>query len=437
MKRLKLLSTVVLTGLSLGAFADNTQATAQQQAEINSLSAQINQLQAQQQPAPTTSTSVTVASVLGNNVMLDSADPFGMMSDTNFNLQVLQAKQSSGFTKPIVLGAYLEADPQMWGGTLKTTGTQGAGYQQGSGVYLTSAKLYAMGNLNDWVSTFFSLQPQTTIYSTTFDQAFITFGNLNKNPLFLTVGRTYLPFGTFAGNGPWSNSLTTNDFRTSMSNQLNLGFYQNGLTLNFAVANSGANSNGVAYNNNITEFVYNVYYAKSYANSFNYSAGASYLSDIRGLVNNIGNAYATNAISGGRNGAYDLNGSLGYKQVTLNAEYATTTSSATNPNGTSTGDMSSWMTTLSYSPVLAGKVTVFSVGYSQSSNMANVPSNVSGSFNSYPYTGPGQGFKQQWIAFVQRPMFMKNLYISPEFDYAKTYNNQYTWTGTVDISAYF
>lgn len=438
MKRLKLLSTVVLTGLSLAAFADNTQATAQQQAQINSLSAQINQLQAQQQPS---STSTTVASVLGNNVMLDSADPFGMMSDTNFNLQVLQAKQSSGFTKPIVIGAYLEADPQIWGGTLNTTGSQGVGYKQGASIYLTSAKLYAMGNIGDWVSTFLSFQPATSnAASTTFDQAFITFGNLNKNPLFLTAGKSYLPFGTFAGNGPWSNSLTTNDFRTQQTNQINLGFYQNGLTLNFAVANDGTDTrnNGSSYGSNMGVFVYNVFYNKSYANSFNYSVGASYLTDIRGLNNNVGGAYnAANGLSGGKNGAYDLNGSIGYKQVTLNAEYASTTDSATNANGTSTGVMSSWMTTLSYSPVLAGQVTVFSLGYSQSSNMANVPYYVSGSYNSLPTTGLGQGFKQQWIAFVQRPVLFKNMYIGPEFDYAKTYNNQYTWTGTVDISAYF
>jgi hypothetical protein len=433
MKHIKLLSTVVLAGLSLTAFADDSQATVQQQAQLNSLSAQISQLQAQQKPG------ATVGSVLGNNVMFDTDDPFGMMSDTNFNLQILQARQSSGFNKPVVLGAYLEADPQVWWGSLNVPGaTPGSSvYNNGSSLYLTTAKLYTLGNINNWVSTFFSLQPATTRFSTTFDQAFITFGDLSKNPLFLTIGRSYLPFGTFAGNGPWSNSITTNAFRTSMTNQINLGFYQNGLTLNFALANSGTNAQNISYDNNISDFVYNVYYTKSYANSFNYSVGASYLSDIRGLTNDVGGAYAAGNLTGGKNGAYDVNGSIGYKQFILNAEYVSTVNSATNANGTSNGIMSSWMTTLSYAPVLAGKITTFSIGYSGSNNMANVPYNLSGSFNTSPFTAQGQGFRNQWIAFVQRPVLFKNMYISPEIDYAQTYNNQDTWTGTVDISVYF
>lgn len=250
------------------------------------------------------------------------------------------------------------------------------------------------------------------------------------------IGRGYLPFGSFAGNGPWSNSITTNDFRIAQTDQVNLGYYQNGLSLNLAVANSPSDTtNNSTFTQNLENFVYNLNYTKSYSNSFNYSVGASYLSDIRGLYPNVGGAY-NSLLSGGKNGAYDLNGTIGFHQVSLNAEYVSTTKSAINPNGSDTGKLSSWMTTLNYAPVLAGQVTVFSLGYSESYNMQNVPYYVSGMFKSAPLTGAGQGFKSQWIAYVQRPI-VKNVYLGPEFDYAKTYDNLHTWTGTVDLSAYF
>jgi hypothetical protein len=403
--------------------------TPQQQVQINNLQNQINQLQATAENSPSNN---KFFNKMGNIIMLDTANPFGLMPDINFSLAVIQGKQKQ-LTKPVVVGGYIEADAQAWGGSLNIPSSN---YQSGSNLYITNAKLYAMGNVNNWVTTFFSLQPSTNNASgTTFDQAFMVIGNLNSNPLFLTIGETYLPFGSFAGNGPWSNSITTNDFRISQTDQINLGYYQNGLTLNLAVANGANNTNNNStYSQNLEDFVYNANYIKSYSNSFNYSVGASYLSDIRGQSPNIGGAY-NSTLTGGKNAAYDLNGSIGYKQVTLNAEFASTTKSA-NFNGVSTGRLSSWMTTLSYAPVLYNQITTFSVGYSTSKNANNVPYTVSGMYNNLPATGTNQGFKQQWIAFVQRPI-INNVYLGPEYDYAKTYNNQNTWTATLDLSAYF
>jgi Protein of unknown function (DUF3573) len=435
MRYTKLLSTLMLAGLSLHVFADvdtdMVPATPQQQAQINSLTQQINQLQSQ---AQNSSTNTALSQKLGDYVMLDTDNPFGTLPDNYYPLQILLAKQNNGFTKPLVVGGYIEGDFQSWNGSLNIPS---ANYQKGTNFYLTTVELYALGNMGSWTSAFASFQPAVNNNATTtFDQAFLTFGNLSKNPLYFMVGESYLPFGTFAGNGPWSNSLTTNDFRVSSTNQLNLGYYQNGLQLNLAVANGASNTrNGGTYGQNLENFIYNLYYSKSYSNSFNYGAGASYMSDIRGLSSNVGSAY-NSTITGGKNGAYDLNAAIGYKQVTLNAEFASTTSAATNNNGTSTGILSSWMTTLSYAPVLRGQVTTFSVGYSQSHNMANIPYTVSGKASNSPTTGIGQGFKNQWIAFIQRPL-VTNVYLSPEFDYATTYNNQHSWTGTLDISAYF
>lgn len=427
----KLLTTLMLSGLAVHAFADTgtgTMPTPDQRAQLDSLTQQVNQLQAQMQNNNSSSNKV------GNIAMLDTANPFGTFSGTQFALQTLQAKQNNGFTKPLVLGGQFEGDLQSWNGSLNIPSSN---YQKGTNFYLTTAKLFAMGNLNDWTSAFTSLSAATTPSSqTTFDQVFLTFGNLNKNPLYLMIGESYLPFGTFSGNGPWSNSITTNDFRVSSTNQINLGYFQNGLALNIAVANPAYNANNNStYGQNVENFIYNVYYSKSFNNSFNYGLGASYMSDVRGLSSAIGNAY-NSGLSGGKNGAYDANASVGFKQVTFNAEYASTTSAANNANGTSTGVMSSWMTTLSYAPVLYGQPTVFSVGYSQSKNTANVPYTVSGKANNAPSTGIGQGFKKQWIAYVQRPL-VNNVYLSPEFDYATTYNNQRSWTGTIDLSAYF
>ena len=436
--KLKLLSGTVIASLSLAgnAFADIT-LTADQQAQLTALQNQVNQLES----------SLNNQSPANGMVMLDTSNPFGEMPDTSFALSVLQSRRS--FNKPLVFGGYVEADIQAWGkDKLAATTPDGktVDYQNGTSVFLTTAKLYALANMDDWASTFLSLQGQTNAYnSTTFDQAFVTIGNLNKNPLYLMIGKTYLPFGNFEGNGPWSNSITTNAFRMSQTNQIDLGFFQNGLNLTLALANPGSSdgppssnsSSATTYGQNLSDLVYNLNYANTY-NNFSYSIGASYISDIRGMKSNIGQAYGgSTGFTGSKNGAYDINGSIGYNDLTLMAEYAATTKSATNLNGTSTGIMSSWMTTLNYAPTLWGQTTIFSIGYSASQNMQNVPYSLSAAYHQGPpLTTFSESFKNQWIAFIQRPIYT-NVFVSPEFDYAKTYNGLHTWTTTIDISAYF
>ena len=424
--KFKIISGLVITNLTLAssAFAD-TAATPAQQAQLSSLQNQITQLE----------NGLNDSSSFTNNILMsDSSNPFGAMPDTSFPLALLQSKTT--FNKPLVMGGQLEADLQSWGdntipGSNPITDNT-LNYSNGTSIYLTTAKLFTMANLGDWATTYYSVSAATTVFPTTFDQAFLVLGDLAKNPLYLMIGKGYLPFGSFAGNGPWSNSITTNDFRISQTYQVNLGFFQNGLSLNIADANSGT-----TYGSEFNDFVYNINYANNY-NNINYSLGSSYITDIRGMNGNAGTAYGELplGVSGGPNGAYDFNGSLGYKEVTLMAEYIATDTSAVNPNGSSTGILRSWMTTLDYSPVVLGKPTTFSIGYSGSQNMQNIPYNFSGMYNQYPLTGPNQGFQSSWIAFVSRPIYT-NVILSPEFDYAKTYAGLYTWTSTLDLTAYF
>lgn len=448
--KVKLLTGVIAASLSIAAFANtstssssssttnsssSTTVTAKQKKELNKLQAQLVQLQGEVNTIANSPKLAMMAQQTDRRVMSDTTNPFGMMPDTTFSSVLLQAKES--LNAPLVMGGYLEADAQAWGGSLSFP-TSSTTYHNGNSIYLTTAKLYTLGNVNDWTSVFLSLQGNTNnIVSTTFDQAFLTFGDLKKYPLYIMVGKGYLPFGSFAGNGIWSNSITTNDFRMSQANQVNLGFYQNGLTLNIAATNDGGSGQVTTIPGNLAVFVYNANYASSFAKNFSYSIGASYMNDIRGTEAGVGEAYNTTGgtLTGGSNGAYDFNGSLGYKTVSFNAEYASTAKSATY-NGASTGKISSWMTTLNYAPMLYGETTTFSLGYSASNNAADVPYGVSAMVNNSPATPAGQGFKNEWIAFAQRPIY-NNIYIGPEFDYAKTYAGNNTWTGTFDLSAFF
>lgn len=447
--KLKLLSGLIVAGLCVSAFADTSSSsntstnnsstdqqalTAQQKKELLKLKGEITSLKGQVDTIVNSPTLSMMAQQTDRRIMSDAINPLGMMPDTTFSSVLLQARQQ--LNAPVVVGGYLEADAQTWGGN--SIPTSAGTYHDGNSIYLTTAKLYTLANINSWTSVFLSLQGNTNSATPmTFDQAFVTVGNLQKYPLYLMVGKGYLPFGSFAGNGVWSNSITTNDFRMSQANQINLGFYQNGLTLNIAGTNGGGANGVTTADGDLSVMVYNANYAANINKNWNYSVGASYINDLRGTESAVGDAYETSSTSltGGENGAYDFNGALGYKAVSLNAEYASTTKSATY-NGASTGKISSWMTTVNYAPTLWGQETTFSLGYSKSYNASDVPSFVSAMFNNMPTSNPGQGFKSQWIAFAQRPVYT-NVYLGPEVDYAKTYAGLHTWTGTLDLSAYF
>ncbi len=432
--------TVVLSLSVLGTstvFAD--QITPAQQAQLNQLQTQINQLSSQiNEVSVNPQLGMTVNSV-NRGVYTDYSQPFGILPDTSLSYVLLQ--QQADYKSLLNIGGYLEADAQYQGGTNMNSFVlpTGSSYNTTTALALTTAKLYFLGNVNDWTQAFMSVKGGLNGNSTSISEAFLTFGNLSKNPLYATIGKTYSPFGSFNnGNGPWSNSLLTNAFRSGEYTQGIFGFGQGGLNTSLAFFNG---------QNNISNFAYDISYT-AVAGNFNYDLGSSYLNDMRYLSGSgIASAYATNGaaasstspLTGGKNPAFDLNAVIGYnlgnnQTISLAGEWATTTGTAI-ANGNPTGKMSAWEVNGVYGTPIMGKSTSFGLGYSATNNMSAVPLPLNGGITTATAeTIPG--IKSEWLTYASSEV-LNNIYVGPEFARQSLYNGSFNWTGTVDLSIYF
>jgi hypothetical protein len=246
------------------------------------------------------------------------------------------------------------------------------------------------------------------------------------------VGANYLPFGNFSGNGPWSNALTTNMFRVSTTNQVIANFSNNWL-----IVNTGIYSNtGVAGSSSIN-YLANAIAQKTW-NGIGMSFGAGYMSDVSGSNSGLGKAYGTGAsgpnnLSSATNGAYDINASIGPAYFTLLAEYVSTVGGAMQ-GGHSTGVMSAWMLGEQSNFKVHDIPTKFQLSYSQTVNMNNIQMTYNADIPSSLKTNAG--IQSQWLTSIQG-QFFHNVWIGPEFVTAQLYTGQNSYTGTLDVTAYF
>jgi len=445
--RLATISAGVVLGLAVSSVAlaakqptNNDQQMIRIQQEIQQLQAKISQMQGGEGGVSINGSLSLTATAYHRDSYLhiatDESAPFDKLPATSYALELLQDKQLFA-ADTLVLGGYLEADTQLWRGNYSerlpkgVSGNDSFIYHNGSGVYLTTAKLYSMFNMNSWTTALVDLDTDFTgSNSPKLDRAFITFGNLRKLPIYATIGQLHLTNGVYGGGGPWSSALTHTAFRPGTTQQLLLGYYENGLSTNFAVVSKGN------YRSKASNFVISFHYDNKIGKDWNYGFGAGYINDIRGLSSAAGGAYTNNILAGNTNGLWDVNASIAYNQFGLSGEYNQTTSDATNVDtGYKTGLMSAYVIAGTYAPEMIGKVTNFTVSFSRTHNMQNVPMTLSG--RSVTSLNVPAGFKKEWIVGATREI-MKNIYIGPDWAFQYLNNKKgHTWTATIDLSAYF
>lgn len=414
---MKKLALTVLTLLAFNnVYADDINTTITQlQDQINALNAQLNN--------PSTKAGVPI-------VGTDAANPLSAMSKVQMPIQVLKAK--SQLNNPVVLGGEIETDLQYTDGNTIPL-SNGTTYKSGSDVGVNKVYLMTMANINDEATGLVNLVMTRPTHAIDVERAFLIFGNLNKNPFSLMAGANYLPFGNFSGNGPWSNALTTNLFRVSTTNQMVANY-----TNRWLILNGGIYSNNAAGANNI-DYLFNGIANGSWKN-INMSLGAGYMNDVRGANSGFGNSYvlqgATSAakpLSGGTNGAFDINASIGPAYFTLLAEYVSTNHGATEA-GKSVASMNAWMLGEQSKFKLYQIPMVYQISYSATDNMSAIQMIYNGNIPQNLKTAIG--IQHQWLTSLVGE-FWTNVWIGPEFVTAKLYTGQYSYTGTLDATAYF
>lgn len=414
---MKKLTLALVSLFSLSAYADNPNVTmAQIQSEINSLNAELN--------SPKASTNVPV-------VGTDAADPLATLSKVQMPVQVLKAKNQ--LNNPLVFGGEIETDLQYTQGNSIPL-TNGTSYQNGSDVSLSKVYFMTMANINDETTALVNIDLVRPNYNVGVERAFLIFGNLNRSPFSLMVGANYLPFGTFSGNANWSNALTTNLFRINTTNQIMANYTNSWLTLNAGIYSN----NNVGVNNDIN-YLFNGIAQTTWKN-IGMSLGASYISDVRKANSSFGKAYAmgsptsaTQPLTGSKNGAFDVNGSIGPSYFTLLGEYVTTADGATEA-GQSVGPMSVWMLGEQSKFKIDQYPTVFQISYSATKNMQSIPMIYNGDIPQNLYTAVG--IQHQWLTSLDTE-FWKNVWVGPELVTAKLYTGQHSYTGNLDCTAYF
>jgi len=216
----------------------------------------------------------------------NASDLISNWSSINEDLAILQAQKKHANTlelmgvpypdRPIIsISGYVEG--RVWGANDYNAPTR-------SDINLSNAELDVLAQMTPWASAFMALaydnadQPTGPRYGYSnvyLSRAFLTIGNLDKIPLYATIGQLFVPFGRYSSN-MISDPVTKTMARTK-DRALVLGFYKNGLNItgytfrgdSFEGKASGINNGGA-----------NVEYKFKAGSNFKGTVGTGYIYNI-------------------------------------------------------------------------------------------------------------------------------------------------------------
>lgn len=404
-----------------------------------------------------------VVNVVQQDTIHGASTTFEELPSGKMPFSIIKTKgEFSDNHQALVFGGYIESDTQGWWGDQFTSGSGGnatSGYESGYDTDITTVDFDVMANLNEWAQSFVTFSTGTN--DGTFSPgislrtAFINFGNLDQFPVFLSVGKSRLPLGVFAGGGAWTGSTNQSFFRPDRPVNVTLG-YENGGFQTFFSAFSGetkaANDSNTRFN-----FMYSAYYYGQIPDTkLGYSFNVGYLYDVRGSTTSAGSALRCNAagvsstsncgsgsgastdtgVPNERNSVLNIESGLSYEGLSLAGGWTATLKERPYSGG---GRIGSWYAQFNYAPNLANVPflnnhrTTYGLSWNQTYNADNIGFGVGGDGNDAPFI---YGVQNQFVAFVQHKLF-KNVYISAEYARITTYDDLNSSEVTTDISLYF
>ena len=115
-----------------------------------------------------------------------------------------------------------------------------------SGVFaINNAALAITGTFGDWTTIYLQPEYSETEYAVGQDElqlrkAFVTFGNLEKLPIYAAFGRKTIDFGNFDGYNPFTHTEAQHYFWAASDQPvLELGYYRNGLKASVSAFSAG------------------------------------------------------------------------------------------------------------------------------------------------------------------------------------------------------
>jgi hypothetical protein len=159
----------------------------------------------------------------------------GQSSRFGRDLQMLKLLQKAGKDAPrLTIGGNMELDATYTrdsGGPYNTSGYTKD--KNSSSIYVDTARLDFLAKLNDWALVDIQYDIASKLRS-----GYLTIGNLDKSPIYFSIGQYFPYFGDFGGH-TYNNPLTTDYFRiSSATGAAALGFSQGGLNISAALFKS-------------------------------------------------------------------------------------------------------------------------------------------------------------------------------------------------------
>ena len=370
----------------------------------------------------------------------------GKLSSAQFTLKLLQQQKNYFHDHSLKFGGYLKINPQIWNGSSITTNKSKNSitsfYKSGQGFYVTTATFYTSANIGNNIITHLSFSGNEN-KNLKVDDAFVIFGNLDQFPWYASIGKTRVPFGFFAGGGPWTSSLVKMLFRSSRITNASFSYYKDNYNMNISIFqnnNSEKTSSGACST---------TYSGKIY--KFNYMINAGYVYNLHATGNPSFNSITKNDADNTlkRVGAINLDLKLNHNIFITNFGWAQTINKSNKTNDNYAG---AWYIQGGISLNINKRLTKFNLAYNSAYNTASIPITLSGSAINKHLTDSRRlsltdstdstdstdfGVNKMIIASVQRSIFTENILFGLEYNYMHMYNRQHTNSYTADISVYF
>ncbi len=346
------------------------------------------------------------------------------ISADRYALKFLQIKDQT----PLQFGAGIELDAQQtFGNTIPVgsnneTGTVTTPYSNGNQImHFEVFSTYA--RLNDW--THIALEVEDAGGTAAFRNALINFGNLSKTPWYVSIGRTRADFAYFEGNGPYSNTLFNQIYRTSFNNpQINLGYYNGPISNTFTVFQP----QGFHGQHNDPQFSDLLVLRHKFSNPLAGMFNIGYINDLRGTGNGFDASTQSFNQPTSRTGAFTVGTSWNYKQVSAFGIFNTTLKDQPITNN---HKMYGYTLGASVLPIVYNKHTNLTVTYTHMMNAQHISSVIPARGNATMLTGIEDNIE----AFYSVPL-KSNIIMTLEYNWDHTYNSRDVNTITLDFMAF-
>lgn len=226
------------------------------------------------------------------------------------------------FLERIGIGGLIE-----FGAGYKSTRLQDESRESQSDIHLTTAEFGIGAAIHDWIraeTVFLYEDPfDAEEGGVTLDAGFVTFGNTDKFPLYVSVGKLYVPFGILLSHLPDNPALDqpmTMILGETSGKAVVLGMEHSGLSLSGYIF--GSSTQSVASNSG-TSYGFDGHYLFSSSGTIELLTGASYVSNIANANCLTETVCPDINLRGGKVGGLAAYLHLGFHGSFLHGEYIT------------------------------------------------------------------------------------------------------------------